>query len=207
MDASKLLADSKIVPVVVLASADAAVPLAEALLEAGLGVIEVTLRTDEALQGIERIAKSVPAMIVGAGSVRQPGQFAAIEAAGARFAVSPGASQQLLAAAAKHEMPYIPGAVTPSETIALFERGYVLQKFFPAELAGGRPFLKAVGAPLPEVRFMPTGGITPDNALDYLQLSNVAAVGGSWLTPLDLQRSGDFDTIRKIASGAARLLV
>jgi len=207
MDASNLLGGSKIVPVVVLASADAAVPLAEALLEAGLGVIEVTLRTDDALQGIERIAKSVPDMVVGAGSLRRPEQFSEVAALGARFAVSPGSSQQLLDAAAKYEMPFIPGAATPSEMIVLLEQGYELQKFFPAELAGGRPFLKAVGAPLPEVRFMPTGGITPDNATDYLSMNNVACIGGSWITPAELQTDGDFDAIRQIGLDAARLLL
>jgi len=207
MDASKLLVGSKIVPVVVLASADVAVPLAEALLEAGLGVIEVTLRTDDALQGIEQIAKSVPDMVVGAGSLRRPEQFADTASAGARFAVSPGSSQQLLSAAADHDMPFIPGAATPSEMIALFEQGYQLQKFFPAELAGGRPFLKAVGAPLPEVRFMPTGGVTPVNAMDYLNMSNVACIGGSWITPLDLQVKRDFEAIRQIGSDAVSLLV
>jgi len=207
MDASKLLVGSKIVPVVVLASADVAVPLAEALLEAGLGVIEVTLRTDDALQGIEQIAKSVPDMVVGAGSLRRPEQFADTASAGARFAVSPGSSRQLLGAAAKYEMPFIPGAATPSEMIALLEHGYHLQKFFPAELAGGRPFLKAVGAPLPDVRFMPTGGVTPENALDYLKLDNVACVGGSWITPVDLQSNGDFDAIRQIGLDAVNLLV
>jgi len=207
MDASKLLVGSKIVPVVVLASADVAVPLAEALLEAGLGVIEVTLRTDDALQGIEQIAKSVPDMVVGAGSLRRPEQFADTASAGARFAVSPGSSQQLLSAAADHDMPFIPGAATPSEMIALFEQGYQLQKFFPAELAGGRPFLKAVGAPLPEVRFMPTGGVTPVNAMDYLNMSNVACIGGSWITPLGLQVKRDFEAIRQIGSDAVSLLV
>lgn len=207
MDASKLLVGSKIVPVVVLANADVAVPLAEALLESGLGVIEVTLRTDDALRGIEQIAKSVPDMVVGAGSLRRPEQFADIAAAGARFAVSPGSSRQLLAAAADHDMPFIPGAATPSEMIALFEQGYQLQKFFPAELSGGRPFLKAVGAPLPEVRFMPTGGVTPVNAMDYLNMSNVACIGGSWITPLELQATGDFDAIRQIGSDAVSLLV
>lgn len=207
MDASKLLSGSKIVPVVVLANADVAVPLAEALLDAGLGVIEVTLRTDDALQGIEQIAKSVPDMVVGAGSLRRPEQFADIAAVGAKFAVSPGSSPRLLAAAAYHEMPFIPGAVTPSEMIVLLEQGYKLQKFFPAELAGGRPFLKAVGAPLPEVRFMPTGGVTPVNAVDYLKMSNVVCVGGSWIAPLDLQVKRDFDAIRKIGSDAVSLLV
>jgi len=207
MDASKLLVGSKIVPVVVLTSADVAVPLAEALLEAGLGVIEVTLRTDDALQGIENIATRVPGMIVGAGSLRRPEQFAAVAAAGARFAVSPGASQRLLDAAAQHEMPFIPGATTPSEMIGLLEQGYQLQKFFPAELSGGRPFLKAVGAPLPEARFVPTGGVTPDNAMDYLKLDNVACVGGSWLTPPDLQARGDFDAICTIGADAVKRLV
>lgn len=207
MDASNLLAGSKIVPVVVLANADVAVPLAEALLEAGLGVIEVTLRTDDALQGIEQIAKSVPDMVVGAGSLRRPEQFAEVAAAGARFAVSPGSSSRLLAAAADHKMAFIPGAATPSEMIALFEQGYQLQKFFPAELAGGQPFLKAVGAPLPEVCFMPTGGVTPDNAKDYLALKNVACIGGSWITPAKLQANGDFDAIRQIGADAASLLV
>jgi len=207
MDASNLLGGSKIVPVVVLASADAAVPVAEALLEAGLSVIEVTLRTDDALPGIERIAKTVPDMTVGAGSLRRPEQFAEVAAMGAKFAVSPGSSRQLLDAAAKYEMPFIPGAATPSEMIALLEQGYELQKFFPAELAGGRPFLRAVGAPLPEVRFMPTGGVTPDNAMDYLSMNNVACIGGSWITPLELQVIGDFDAIRRIASDAANLLL
>jgi 2-dehydro-3-deoxyphosphogluconate aldolase/(4S)-4-hydroxy-2-oxoglutarate aldolase len=207
MDASQLLVASKIVPVVVLANADVAVPLAEALLSIGLNVIEVTLRTDDALQGIEKIAKSVPDMIVGAGSLRRPEQFAEIAAAGAKFAVSPGASQRLLDAATKHEMPFIPGAATPSEMIALFEQGYRLQKFFPAELAGGRPFLKAVGGPLPELRFMPTGGVTPDNAMDYLKLDNVSCIGGSWITPNQHQQSGDFDAIRQIGADAASLLV
>ena len=207
MDASNLLAGSKIVPVVVLVNAGVAVPLAEALLEAGLDVMEVTLRTDDALQGIEQIAKSVPDMIVGAGSLRRPEQFADIAAAGATFAVSPGSSHRLLVAAAEHKMPFIPGAATPSEMIVLFEQGYQLQKFFPAELAGGRPFLKAVAAPLPEVRFMPTGGVTPDNAMDYLNMNNVACVGGSWITPAELQANGDFDAIRQIGSDAASLLV
>jgi 2-dehydro-3-deoxyphosphogluconate aldolase / (4S)-4-hydroxy-2-oxoglutarate aldolase len=207
MDASKLLAGSRIVPVVVLHNAEVAVPLARALLEAGLGVIEVTLRTADALQGMEQIAKSVPEMIVGAGSVRRPEHFVECVNAGARFAVCPGYSERLLDAAATHKMPFIPGAATASEMIALYEHGYTLQKFFPAELAGGRAYLKAVGAPLPEVRFMPTGGVSPDNVLDYLALGNVACVGGSWITPPDLQSKGDFAGIQAIARGAADLLL
>lgn len=207
MDAGKLLAGSRIVPVVVLHNAQVAAPLARALLEADLGVIEVTLRTADALQGIEEISKLVPEMIVGAGSVRSPEQFAECVNAGARFAVCPGYSERLLAAAATHKLPFIPGAATASEMIALYEHGYTLQKFFPAELAGGRAYLKAVGAPLPEVRFMPTGGVSPDNVLDYLALGNVACVGGSWITPPDLQSKGDFSGIKAIARGAADLLL
>ena len=207
MDASKLLAGSRIVPVVVLHNAEVAVPLARALLESGLGVIEVTLRTADALQGIEQIAKSVPEMIVGAGSVRRPEQFVECVNAGARFAVCPGYSERLLDAAATHKMPFIPGAATASEMIALYEHGYTLQKFFPAELAGGRAYLKAVGAPLPEVRFMPTGGVSPDNVLEYLALGNVGCVGGSWITPPDLQSKGDFAGIQAIARDAADLLL
>ncbi len=207
MDASQLLGDSKIVPVVVLASAAAAVPLAETLLAASLNVIEVTLRTDEALQGIVNIATSVPEMIVGAGSVRRPEQMTQVAEAGAKFAVSPGSSAQLLDAARSENLPFIPGAATASEMIALMERGYLLQKFFPAELAGGQAFLKAVGGPLPELRFMPTGGVTPDNAIAYLDLKNVACVGGSWITPVDLQRSRQFAAIRDLAASAAKMLV
>jgi len=207
MDASELMATSRIVPVVVLASVEAALPLAEALQEAGLGVIEVTLRTEDALQGIEQIAKCFPDMIVGAGSVRRPEQFADCASAGAKFVVSPGSSSRLLEAAASHGMPFIPGAATASEVISLLESGYRLQKFFPAELSGGQGFLKAVGAPLPEVRFMPTGGVTVDNAKDYLALKNVACIGGSWITPLELQAKAAFREIRSLATDAANLVV
>lgn len=207
MDASDLLKDCRVVPVVVIDRADAAVPLARALLEGGLTAIEVTLRTDEALAAIEAIAAEVPEMLVGAGSIRRPAQLFDVLQAGAAFAVSPGSSERLIDAVAEIGMPFVPGAITPSEMLSLLGHGYRLQKFFPAELAGGPAFLKAVGAPLPEVCFIPTGGITPDNAGTYLGLENVACIGGSWITPTDLQARAEFDAIRRLAADAVELAV
>ena len=207
MDASKLLAGARIVPVVVLEDVEKAEPLATCLLENGLEVIEVTLRTSAGIEAIERIADEVPGMIVGAGSVRTVDQLEAVQKAGAKFAVSPGATGRLMNAAKRCGLPFVPGAATPSEMMRLLQRGYTLQKFFPAELAGGIPYLKAAAAPIPEVRFMPTGGVSADNARDYLALENVAAVGGSWITPKDMLAAGDFDTIGKIAADAAALAV
>lgn len=204
-DATSLLGDDRVVPVVVIEDADIAIQLAETLVDAGLGVIEVTLRTDAALAAITSIAKAVPKMTVGAGSIRERTQFAKVQDAGAAFAVCPGSSDPLLAAAEELQMPFVPGATTPSEMIRLYEQGYRLQKFFPAEQAGGRAFLKAVGGPLPEVLFMPTGGITVDNVQSYLELANVMCVGGSWITPTGLQDKHDFDAIHRLATDAARL--
>lgn len=205
MDASKLLAGARIVPVVVIDDVDKAVPLAECLIAAGLDIIEVTLRTDAGLEAIERIAKAVPAMIVGAGSIRSVDQVEAVVKAGAKFGVAPGATGRLLNAVDRAGLPFVPGAATPSEMMRLLQRGYILQKFFPAELCGGINFLKAAGAPLPEVRFVPTGGISAELAVAYLALDNVAAVGGSWLTPKAAIEAGDFDAIGRIAADAAQL--
>lgn len=204
-DASLLVGEFRVVPVVVVEDAELAVPLAETLLEAGLGVIEITLRTDSALVAIEHVCRQVPGMLVGAGSVRRPQQFADVASAGARFVVSPGASDALLNAAAENRMPYIPGAATPSEMIQLLEHGYSLQKFFPAESAGGMGMLKSVASPIPEIRFMPTGGITVANAPDYLALPNVQAIGGSWITPAKLVAARDWPAIRQLAAAAAAL--
>jgi len=205
MDASKLMAGARIVPVVVIDDVDTAVPLAECLLGAGLRVIEVTLRSDAGLKAIELIVASVPDMVVGAGSIRQAEQVEAVSEAGAKFGVAPGATGRLLKAAERVRLPFVPGAATPSEMLWLLQRGYTLQKFFPAELLGGIPFLKATGAPIPEVRFMPTGGISVANAADYLALNNVISVGGSWITPAELLAAHDFDAISRLASAAARL--
>lgn len=205
MDASALLAGARVVPVVVLDDPDFAVPLAEVFLEAGLPAMEITLRTDGALDAIERVASAVPAMIVGAGSIRAREQFSDIRNAGARFAVSPGHSNSLAVAAMDHAMPFVPGAVTASEVIALKEWGYDLVKFFPAELAGGLTMIKALSAPLPETRFFPTGGISPDNAPAYLAAPQVACVGGSWLTPKDLVARRDLNGIAALARAAVQL--
>lgn len=193
------------IPVVVIEDVSQAVPLAQCLLANGLNSIEVTLRTTAALDAIESIAASVPEMIVGAGSLRNATHAAEVKTAGARFGVAPGATDALLDAAEAAGMLLVPGAATASEVMHLYQRGYLSQKFFPAELAGGAPYLKAVGAPLPEVRFVPTGGITTKNAPAYFALSNVAAVGGSWIAPKPLLEAGDFDAIGRIAADAAQL--
>lgn len=205
MDAGKLLSPFRIVPVVVIRDVDTAVPLAATLAAAGLGAIEVTLRTPAALEALQRIAAEVPAILPGAGSVRTPAQMQQAQAAGAQFCVSPGSSAALLDAARDQQMAFVPGAVTATEMIALLEAGYTLQKFFPAELAGGVAMLRAVGAPLPEVRFFPTGGISTNNAREYLALANVSCIGGSWLAPAASLASGDFDAIAQLAEDAVKL--
>ena len=207
MNAAELLSAARVVPVVVIEDAEIAAPLAETLFESGLKAIEVTLRTEAGLAAIENIASDVPDMLVGAGSVRRARQVADVISAGARFVVSPGSSDALLDAVADASIPFVPGAVTASEMLKLLDDGYTLQKFFPAELAGGASFLKAVGAPIPEVSFMPTGGIGPDNARDYLALKNVACIGGSWLTPAALLKDRNFDAIAELAADAAGLSV
>lgn len=205
MNAAEVLAGQRVVPVVVIDDVDDAVPLAKTLLASGLTAIEVTLRTPAGLDAIERIANDVPDMLVGAGSVRCASQIAEVTSAGAAFAVSPGSSDSLLEAVAGAELPLVPGAVTASEMLELLDLGYTLQKFFPAELAGGVAFLKAVGAPIPEVQFMPTGGIGPGNAPDYLALPNVACIGGSWIAPPGLLRDKNFDAIAALAAAAVSL--
>jgi 2-dehydro-3-deoxyphosphogluconate aldolase/(4S)-4-hydroxy-2-oxoglutarate aldolase len=205
MNAAGLLAGQRVVPVVVIDRAGDAVPLARTLLAAGLTAIEVTLRTEAGLAAIERIAKDVPGMLVGAGSVRRATQVKDVKSAGAMFAVSPGSSDALLDAVVDVELPFIPGAVTASEMLKLLDLGYTLQKFFPAKLSGGAAFLEAIAAPIPEVSFMPTGGVGPDNAQDYLALPNVTCIGGSWIAPPDLLRNRDFDAIAELASAAASL--
>lgn len=203
--ADNLVRGMRVVPVVVIEEADVAVPLAETLLASGLQAIEVTLRTPAALDAIAAISNKVPELVVGAGSIRNSAQVTDVLKAGARFGVSPGHSAALLDAVDAANLPFIPGAVTPSESLALLERGYTLQKFFPAGVAGGMPYLKAVSGPLPEVRFMPTGGISVENAPDYLALPNVACIGGSWMVPAAALRDRDFETIATLAKAAAAL--
>ncbi len=205
----RLLAGTRVVPVVTLARVAQAVPLARAMLAGGLPVVEVTLRSPAALDAIAEIAREVPEAVVGAGSLRAPERIAQAQGAGARFGVSPGHTAALLDAAAAAEaaeaegLPYLPGAATASEAMALFERGYDLIKLFPAGPLGGPAILRALAAPLPEIEFCPTGGIGPDNLADYLACPNVACVGGSWLAPPGLLAAGDWAEIEARARRAA----
>ena len=168
-------------------------------------MIEVTLRTPAAAEAVRRIAAEVPDAVVGTGTVRTPADVRLSVDAGARFLVSPGATPRLLDAMEDSGLDLLPGTSTISEMLAVAERGLTAMKFFPAEAAGGRPFLSAVAGPLPDLRFCPTGGITADSAPGYLALPNVACVGGSWLTPPDLVAAGDWDRIRSLAAAAAAL--
>lgn len=204
MDASNVFTGIKIVPVVVISHKNVAVGLARALKDAGIDAVEVTLRSEDALDAIELIANQVPEITVGAGSLRRPGQFAEVIGRGASFGVSPGATSQLIEAAQEHGFPFVPGASTASEMIALTEHGYTLQKFFPAELNGGVQKLKALSAPLPEVKFFPTGGINAAVVSDYLELDCVSCVGGSWFVPEAQLNAGDYAAIRELAEEAVR---
>ncbi|MEV5553131.1 bifunctional 4-hydroxy-2-oxoglutarate aldolase/2-dehydro-3-deoxy-phosphogluconate aldolase [Nonomuraea wenchangensis] len=200
-----LLDLAPVIPVVVIEDAATAVPLARALVAGGLPAIEVTLRTPAAREAIARIAAEVPEATVGAGTVRTADDIAASAAAGARFLVSPGTTPSLVEALEASGLPYLPGAATVSEVMALAERGIRELKFFPAEAAGGVPYLKALSGPVPDVRFCPTGGIRATTAADYLALPNVGCVGGTWLTPADALAAGDWARVEKLASEAAAL--
>ncbi|MEV4381415.1 bifunctional 4-hydroxy-2-oxoglutarate aldolase/2-dehydro-3-deoxy-phosphogluconate aldolase [Streptosporangium sp. NPDC049644] len=202
---SSLLDIAPVIPVVVIDDPETAVPLARALVAGGLPAIEVTLRTAAALDAIARIAAEVPEAVVGAGTVRTPADVAASVAAGSAFLVSPGTTPRLLDALEAGGVPFLPGAATASEVMALAERGVTEMKFFPAEAAGGLPYLKALGGPLPRIRFCPTGGIRLATAPDYLALPNVGCVGGTWLTPADALATGDYPRIEKLATEAAAL--
>lgn len=193
-----------VIPVLVIEDLAHAVPLAQALVAGGLPVLEVTLRTDCALEAIQEMAR-IEGAVVGAGTVLTPEQMADAHAAGARFAVAPGATPSLIDAARLNEMPLLPGAQTCSEVMSLMELGYTVQKFFPAEAIGGAIALKSIAGPLPQVTFCPTGGISAARATDYLALPNVACVGGSWVAPKDAMTAGDWDRITTLARAASQL--
>ncbi|MDG9725754.1 bifunctional 4-hydroxy-2-oxoglutarate aldolase/2-dehydro-3-deoxy-phosphogluconate aldolase [Streptomyces sp. DH41] len=194
-----------VVPVVVVDDLADAVPLARALVAGGLPAIEVTLRTPVALDAIRAIAGEVPGAVVGAGTVITPEQVGEVVAAGARFLVSPGWTDGLLAAMRASGVPFLPGVSTTSEVVALLEHGVREMKFFPAEAAGGTAYLKALAAPLPQARFCPTGGITPASAPKYLALPNVGCVGGSWMLPKDAVAGRDWGRVEALAREAAGL--
>ena len=204
LETEKLCRLAPVIPVLVIDDAARARPLAQALVAGGLPVLEVTLRTPAALEAIRAMAQ-VPGGVVGAGTLLTPDDVAAAKAAGARFGVAPGATDRLLAACADHDLPLLPGAATATEVMALLEKGFTVQKFFPAEANGGAPALKAIGAPLPQVRFCPTGGVSLKNAPEYLGLSNTLCVGGSWVAPKAMVEAGDWAGIEALAREAAAL--
>ncbi len=200
-----IMTTSPVIPVIVITQPEQAVPLANALVSGGLKVLEVTLRTSHALGAIRAMADQVPGAIVGAGTVTTVEQVDAVIEAGGEFMVSPGSTPKLIEGALQRPIKLLPGVATPSEAMRLLEFGIQHMKFFPAEAAGGRPMLKSIGAPLPQITFCPTGGITPKTAPDYLAMPNVACVGGSWMLPQNLVDAGDWDAIEAMAREAAGL--
>lgn len=199
------LKKAPVIPVMVIEDVKHAVLLARALVAGGLPVLEITLRTDTALESMRAIMAEVEGAIVGAGTVLNKEQLHACEKIGCAFAVSPGSSPRLLDAAEDCAMPLLPGAVTATEIMALLERGYHFQKFFPAEPAGGIAALSSLASPLPQVKFCPTGGVTPEKARDYLKLPNVITLGGSWMAPKAKISSRDWQGIEALAREAAAL--
>jgi 2-dehydro-3-deoxyphosphogluconate aldolase/(4S)-4-hydroxy-2-oxoglutarate aldolase len=194
-----------VIPVIVIEEAAHAVPLARALLDGGVRVLEVTLRTPVALAAIEAIVRAVPQAIVGAGTLRSAADVRAARDAGCRFGVSPGYSRTLAASCREAGLPLLPGVASASEVMAASEDGHSFLKFFPAAAAGGIPMLKALAGPFPDLRFCPTGGIGAANAREYLALPNVSVVGGSWLVPLEAIRAGDWARITALAREAQAL--
>ena len=193
-----------VVPVLVIDDLAHAAPLAKALVAGGLPALEVTLRTPIALDAIRAMA-DVEGGTVGAGTLLTPADVKAAKNAGATFGVSPGATDSLIKACEDEGLPLLPGAVTATEIMILLERGYTVQKFFPAEQSGGAAFLKSIGSPIPQVKFCPTGGISLKNAADYLSLKNILCVGGSWVAPKEAMAQGDWATITRLAREAAAL--
>jgi len=205
LDPTPLVAQTPVIPVLTIERLADAVPLARALVAGGLPVIEVTLRTKAALEAIKAIAAQVPDCTVGVGTVTRVSDIAAAIAAGARYLVSPGTPAELAAALADASVPVLPGCATVSEAMALSARGFKVLKFFPAEASGGVAWLKSVAAPLPDLKFCPTGGIDSKNIAAYLGSPNVLAVGGSWVAPKDALASGDFARITRLAREASAL--
>lgn len=205
MDIAAIVALAPVVPVLTVEKVADAVPLARALVRGGLPVLEVTLRTDAALEALAVMARDVPGAVVGAGTVLDEAQLRAARDAGAQFGVSPGCTSALAAAVWAAKFPFLPGVQTVSEAMTRAEQGFRLLKFFPAEQAGGIGWLKAVAAPLAGLRFCPTGGVNAETAPAYLALPNVACVGGSWVAPKAAVEGGDWTAIEKLAAAAAAL--
>ena len=204
LKAAEICRLAPVVPVITVDDLAQALNLATALVAGGLPALEITLRTPVALDAI-RIMADVPGGVVGAGTLLTPADVKAAKAAGAKFGVSPGATQRLIDACSDYDLPLLPGAATATEIMTLLELGFTVQKFFPAEQAGGAPYLKSIGAPIPQVKFCPTGGVSLKNARDYLSLPNILCVGGSWVAPKDALIKGDWAAITKLAAEAAGL--
>jgi 2-dehydro-3-deoxyphosphogluconate aldolase/(4S)-4-hydroxy-2-oxoglutarate aldolase len=194
-----------VIPVMTIDRQADALPLAKALVQGGLRVLELTLRTSVALDVIRQLRQEVPDAIVGAGTILDPSQARAAAQAGAQFLVSPGSTPRVLEACAETGVPLLPGAATPTEVMLLLERGFTEQKFFPAEAAGGVDMLRSIAAPIPQVRFCPTGGLTLDNASNYLALANVVCIGGSWMVSKALIEGRRWSEIERLARLAAAL--
>jgi len=205
VDIAAIASRAPVIPVLTIERVGDAVPLARALVKGGLPVLEVTLRTSAALESLSAIVREVPEAVIGAGTVLTEAQLRQAIAAGARFGVSPGCTAALAQAAKASGLPFLPGAQTVSEAMALSEQGFRLLKLFPADVAGGPAWLKAVSAPLSGLRFCPTGGIGMETAPAYLALQNVACVGGSWVAPRDAVATGDWARIERLAAAAAAL--
>ena len=204
-DTLELAALGPVIPVIVLHRVEDAVPMARALVEGGVRVLEVTLRTPAALACMAAIARDVPEAIVGAGTLRTVADVRAARAAGCRFGVSPGYTREIGAACRDAQLPLLPGVASASEVMSANADGLTFLKFFPATAAGGVPMLKALAGPFPDVAFCPTGGITVDTAPQFLALANVKVCGGSWLTPPDALASGDWARITRLAREATAL--
>ena len=205
MNLLEIMRTSPVIPVIAIDDIRHAVPMAQALVDGGIRVLEVTLRTRHGLAAIRAIAEQVPEAILGVGTLTRPEDFSAARDAGAVFGVSPGLTRDLVQAAQASGLPLLPGVMTPSEILAAREAGFFQLKLFPAIPAGGVGMLNAIAGPLPDVLFCPTGGVSQENAPQFLACKNVACVGGSWLTPRELLAAGDWDRIRALATAAAGL--
>ena len=204
-DTLSLAEHGPVIPVIVIDRVEDAVPLARALVAGGVKVLEVTLRTPVALEAIAAIAREVPQALVGAGTLRTSADAVAAKQAGACFAVSPGFTQDVASACDAHFLPLLPGVSTASEVMMASDAGYKFLKLFPATAVGGVGLLKALAGPFPDVAFCPTGGITVQTAPDFLALPNVKVCGGSWLTPADAVKAGDWARITQLAREASAL--
>ena len=202
---AKVCTAAPVIPVLTIDRVEDAQPLARALVAGGLPALEITLRTAAAMEAIAAVSEVEGAM-AGVGTLLTAAQIRDAKSAGATFGVSPGATHSLIEAAREYDLPLLPGAATATEAMRLLELGFVFQKFFPAEAAGGAPALGSMAGPLPQITFCPTGGVTPENAKTYLALPNTRCVGGSWIAPKALIDAGDWDQITQIARRAADLL-